>query len=355
MKGKSYIFLSVIVGLIFVRFFVGNNEVKTEENSSDTVQKIPHVRTQIIKSQEFLNSTILYGVTLPIKESPIVSKFNGEILNVLVKEGERIPKGTPVIKIKDTTSVANYQSSRINHEKSKFEHSSNKKLMKKNLISKVELQRSLNNLKSAEAQYESNKEILSDVYIKSSIDGYLENFNYHSGEYIKQGQKLADVINVERIKVNINLPERYIDNVKINQNTKIIVNKKEYKSKITFISKKADMEMHTYRIEVTSNPYDNLHGGASASVILPLSTHNAYEISPYIISLKESRDEQILGIKIVENNIVKYIPIKVLKSSKNGVWIESIELGNEIELITVGQVFVNDGQKVKHTLVEKVK
>jgi multidrug efflux system membrane fusion protein len=355
MKGKSYIFLSVIIGLIFARFIIGGDDIESKNNLNNITKKIPHVRTEIINSQKFINSTTLYGVTLPIKESSIISKFNGEILNVLAKEGDMVSKGTPVIKIKDSTSVANYQSSRINYEKSKFEHESNKKLMKQNLISKIEFQRSLNNLKSAAAQYESNKELLSDVYIKSSINGYLEDFTYHTGEYIKEGQKLASIVNIERIKININLPERHINKIHINQDTKIIVNEKEYNSKITFISKKADMEMHTYRVEVTSAPYNNLHGGASASVIIPLSNHNAYEISPYIISLKENRDEQTLGVKIIKNNIVKYIPIKVLKSSINGVWVESIELGNEIELITIGQVFVNDGQEVKHTIIEKVK
>jgi len=67
----------------------------------------------------------------------------------------------------------------------------------------------------------------------------------------------------------------------------------------------------------------------------------AHKISPSILLLN---DEGKIGIRSVENDIVKFHNITILEDSESGLWITGIP--KELELIVQGQGFVEDGQKV---------
>ena len=56
-------------------------------------------------------------------------------------------------------------------------------------------------------------------------------------------------------------------------------------------------------------------------------------------------DKGILGIKIIGyQEIVKFLPVTILEDSEDGIWVTGIP--NQIQLITQGQGFVEDNQKV---------
>ena len=56
-------------------------------------------------------------------------------------------------------------------------------------------------------------------------------------------------------------------------------------------------------------------------------------------------DKGILGIKVIrDKEIVKFLPVTILEDSEDGIWVTGIP--NQIQLITQGQGFVEDDQKV---------
>lgn len=68
----------------------------------------------------------------------------------------------------------------------------------------------------------------------------------------------------------------------------------------------------------------------------------AHFISPAILTLNEAG---VLGVRSVdENDVVQFHPVQVLSDTSEGTWITG--LPKQINLITVGQEFVKDGEKV---------
>jgi multidrug efflux system membrane fusion protein len=51
-----------------------------------------------------------------------------------------------------------------------------------------------------------------------------------------------------------------------------------------------------------------------------------------------------LGVKTLENQKVKFIPIQLVKAEQDGVWLTG--LGDKVDIITTGQGFVRDGDEV---------
>jgi multidrug efflux system membrane fusion protein len=60
-------------------------------------------------------------------------------------------------------------------------------------------------------------------------------------------------------------------------------------------------------------------------------------------------DDGVLGVRSVENNIVAFHPVTILKDTREGVWVTGLPAS--IDIITIGQEFVLPGQKVDATNV----
>jgi multidrug efflux system membrane fusion protein len=67
----------------------------------------------------------------------------------------------------------------------------------------------------------------------------------------------------------------------------------------------------------------------------------AVRITPSVMALDEDGN---LGVKTVVNEHVKFIPIDIVKSDSQGVWLGG--MGDITDVITLGHGFVRDGDKV---------
>jgi multidrug efflux system membrane fusion protein len=68
----------------------------------------------------------------------------------------------------------------------------------------------------------------------------------------------------------------------------------------------------------------------------------AQHISPGIMVLD---DNGVVGVRVVENGIVRFKAVNVLSDDPNGAWVTG--LPERATVITVGQEFVSDGQRVE--------
>ena len=80
---------------------------------------------------------------------------------------------------------------------------------------------------------------------------------------------------------------------------------------------------------------------------VPLNKVKAHLIPSYLLSLN---DEGELGIKIVENDVVKFLLIEIIEDGLDGLWVSG--LPDEVTIITVGQEYVINGQNVNVQLSE---
>jgi multidrug efflux system membrane fusion protein len=81
--------------------------------------------------------------------------------------------------------------------------------------------------------------------------------------------------------------------------------------------------------------------GVTAEMTIKTKLVMAHKISPSILLLN---DDGKLGIRSVENDIVKFNNVTILEDSESGLWIKGIP--KNLELIVQGQGFVEDNQRV---------
>ena len=91
------------------------------------------------------------------------------------------------------------------------------------------------------------------------------------------------------------------------------------------------------------NPKRDLRDGVTAHIRIPVDEISAHLISPAAMTLN---DEGIIGVKLVDlDGVVHFAPAHIIADSNKGVWLAG--LPDQIAIITVGQEFVRDGDKVE--------
>jgi multidrug efflux system membrane fusion protein len=87
--------------------------------------------------------------------------------------------------------------------------------------------------------------------------------------------------------------------------------------------------------------------GLTAEMMVPIKSLKAQLIPSYLLSLD---DVGSLGIKILENNVVRFIRIEIIEDTLDGIWVAG--LPQKSMIITVGQEYVINGQEVNVQIVQ---
>jgi len=97
------------------------------------------------------------------------------------------------------------------------------------------------------------------------------------------------------------------------------------------------------------NPNAKLRSGVSADImVVPLKQMPAYKISPGILVLDDSG---AVGVRVVQNGVARFLAVQVISDGPDGMWIAGLPLTTDI--ITVGQEFVSNGERVKTVFDKK--
>lgn len=183
---------------------------------------------------------------------------------------------------------------------------------------------------------------LNRTEVKAPFSGFIEQI-VKPGNFLERGQVCATIIQLNPIIFVAEVPEFNINKVETGQDVDIrLVTGEFINGKLTFVSKSASPSTRTFKVESQiENKNGIVRDGITAEMTIKTKLVMAHKISPSILLLNDGGK---IGIRSVENDIVKFHNITILEDSESGLWITGIP--KELELIVQGQGFVEDGQKV---------
>jgi len=184
---------------------------------------------------------------------------------------------------------------------------------------------------------------LNRTEVKAPFSGYIEKI-VKPGNFLERGQICATIIQLNPITFVAEVPESDIN--KVNEGQQVVLNLitgETIEGKLTFVSKSASSLTRTFKVEAEiENKNGLIRDGITSEMIIKTSKIKAHKITPSVLMLN---DKGILGIKVIRDlEIVKFLPVTILEDSEDGIWVTDIP--NQIQLITQGQGFVEDDQKV---------
>ena len=247
---KYFIITFIVVGAIIALLL--NNKAKMEAKSENAkIEAYPVNVVEVTKSKAQRDLEMVGTITAN-NDVAIVSEAQGRVTKVYAEVGDYKSAGSPLIQLDDELKLAGFKTAEVNYQKTKKDYERYQALLASKAVTDAQLESAKLAYQSAEAQYIVAKKGYEDTKITTPISGIVTSRNVDIGNYVNKNMVVAEVVDISKLKVKLNVAET--DVFKLNVGDKVKISTDVYPGitfpgKIETISDKGD-EAHTYPVEV---------------------------------------------------------------------------------------------------------
>jgi membrane fusion protein (multidrug efflux system) len=265
----------------------------------------------------------------------------------VLEEGQPIAAGEPIVHLNRDLLQAQYDRAAAQFEYDKREYLRILDLYERGTTSRTELDDARTRRDIAKALLAEIEQQLDRAVIRAPISGILNRLPMEVGEYAAPGDPVAEIVDVRRMKVAVDVPEKDVYFFSVGQAAAVLVEAPQARrltGTITYISELADERTRTSRLEITvDNSDQRLRSGQIVTARLTRRVlHDAIMIPlGSVIPLEQGRVVYVVDAdgnaarREVELGFIKGRSVRVLAGVSPG-----------DELIVSGHRYVGPGQPV---------
>lgn len=195
-----------------------------------------------------------------------------------VEEGQPVAAGDPIVHLNQDLYQARYDKALAQYEYDEREFRRIQDLYERGATSRVELDDARTARDISKAALDEAQRELERTTIAAPIGGILNKLPAEVGEYAAPGQPVAEIVDINRVKVAVYVPERDVYYLAVGQPADVVaLNPQEthHRGIITYISEIAEPETRSTRLEITIDNHD--HALRSGQIVIARLTRRVLE------------------------------------------------------------------------------
>lgn len=352
---KKIIISAVILVLLLIILLpklLSSSSVKNSNLAGNKLDQIISVKAYIIKPETVDNKVLTTGTILANEEVELKSEVAGKITKILFSEGSYVNKGDLLVKINDADLQAQLRRAESKVKLAEEKEFRQRQLRDGNLISQEEYDNTVSELNVNKADYDLIKAQIDKTEIRAPFSGTIGLRSVSEGSYLTTATVIATFQNLNIIKVDFSIPEKYSTSVKKGDELdfKISGSATVFKAKIYAIEPKIDPGTRTLKIRAICNSnYSELIPGAFANVELSLKKINDAILVPSVAIVPELKGQKVY---LYKNGVVAQQNVEIGIREETSIQIVSgLNAGDTV--ITSGILQIKPMSKV--TISEFVK
>jgi len=311
----------------------------------------PDVAVLSSRAQELVYDFVLRGFTEAARAIEVRAQTGGLVNSVSVPKGSRVREGSPLCQIEPGDRPARLAEAQASIAKAEADADSARQLAREGFGTQTDATAADAALAQARTQVEQIRLDIARTDIRAPFDGVLETASAETGTLLQAGALCATLLDLDPLRVVGFAPERAINAFREGTDARAtLATGQTVAGIISFISKTADPNTRTFRVEIdVDNPDFSIRDGLSAEMMIPIRQQGAHLVPQSALTLNDSG---IVGLRLVgENSITRFAPVQLLRDSAEGFWVGG--LPEQADIVVVGQEFVGDGVKVRARPVEE--
>ena len=284
------------------------------------------------------------GQALPDRDTALRAEISGDIAAVMVSKGQDVDAGQVIARFDPANNAADANSAAQELARAQREFDNAEQLLERGVATADRVSQARAALAAAQAQVTEVEQDANALTITAPFAGRIEALDLDEGEFVSAGTDVGRLVDITPLTVAIQVPQQSLTLLAVGQPATVrFITGEERAGTVTFVGTSAASETRTFLAEIeVANDDGAIPAGISAEVIIPTGEAVAHFLSPSIVSLNT---EGTLGIKTVNgDDVVVFFPIEVVKAQIDGIWVTG--LPDAVDIITVGQGFVNEGETV---------
>jgi multidrug efflux system membrane fusion protein len=309
------------------------------------------VRTVTYVVQPMAIEVPLRGQTKAKASVNVMPETQGIIQQVHVDKGQRVAAGDLICTLDQGTRAAAVAQAEAALAQAQSAFDSNAELRSKGLApanSGISLEA---NVKAAQAGVENAKAELARTEVRTKVAGVVQGPIATIGQFMSGQTACATVVELDPMLFVGSVPEARMGLARLGLEAKVTtVTGQSAEGKVTFLASSADSATRSFPVEIElPNSDGKILDGSTAQAVVNLGTAPAHLLPQSALTLD---DEGVLGVRAVTaDNTVAFYPITIMRDTREGIWVTGLPA--RVDVITVGQDFVQAGQKVNPTNVSE--
>lgn len=297
----------------------------------------------IVVPEHFENQLTVTANLLPAESVQIKTPVAGTVLAIHFKEGQYVKQGQPLVQIDDRVWKAQIRGLKAQLLAANEELKRKEALLTAEGASREEVETIQSTVQQLEAQIEELSVYVSLAGVPAPFSGRVGMRDFSVGAYLSQGQTITEIAQSDKLKVDFNLPGRYVNQLFTGKEVTVIANSDSVTAPLYAINPVVDEKARTIQIRAMLNNQKNWLPGDFAEVSLVLDVHDSAMVIPTELIVPELGAETVFLSK--NGRVVKQNVTTSVRNSKVVLVTEGLSAGDT--LLTTGLMQVREGIPVK--------
>jgi multidrug efflux system membrane fusion protein len=345
----SHMFIAGVVLLVFGWFVIRGvffgEKAKAEPPKKDEIQTVQAIMSPDVVRPDLVT---IRGRTEGTRSVQVRAETAGQVALTPTREGSFVRRGQVLCRLDvDARQAALDQATATLHSE-QLQYKAAQDLQAKGFRSETQVLAAKAELDSAQAQVAQARIVLDQINIRAPFSGVFDNRDAEVGSYLAPGQPCGTVVELQPLLVVGDVSESEAGRLHVGARaTAKLSSGQIVAGTVRFVSQQADDQTRTYRVEVVvPNPNAAIRAGLSAELQVEAG-QVAVHLVPVTAIVLDAAGRQ--GVRFIQGvDKVAFAPVQVIEETASGVWVAG--LNGPTKVITVGQSYVSEGEKVRVSL-----
>jgi RND family efflux transporter MFP subunit len=344
----------LLVGLILAFIIVMGGRVMDEQGRLAEAKKaaikkeIPAVRviTLTLQPERLEDKISLPAQVEAYEDLWVKAEVKGQVINISVEEGQVVKKGQALVQLDDRDYRSHLARIEANYKLAKLDYERFDTLARQNITAKSKLDEAEARLNALKAQRSEARLALNRTQITAPISGRINEIKAKVGDLLDVNRPVAEILQYEKVKVIVGVPESDVDAVFALDESEIIIealDKLRVKGKKVFLSRQPRTMARLYDLElIVPNPDGRILPGMFARVELVKKVFDQALAVPLYAVITHG-DERFVYVE--KDGQVEKRPVQLGVLAGWQVHVRAgLKPGERV--VVVGHRFLDDGQAV---------
>jgi len=338
------ILLTVLVVLLIIVFLP-----KRDDDEAAKARPPVNVEVRVVEPLSEIAETFdLHGVIHPNRVVKVAAEVDGRVIAPLTSKGAAVKADQPIVRLNDDIIKAELARDRALHAFHAEQYDQVLLARKRGVATQLQMSQAAMNRDTAKAALDMAQARHDRTRVLSPISGVLDERFVEIGQYVLQGEPVAEIVDIDTLKVRLHVPERDVLRIRVGQKVKLLPDTLRgtgtIVAAVSRIREQADAGTRTTLIEVDL-PNADRKGRAGPIVVARLTrkVHRNAVLVPLsaVIPLEGGR-----AVYVVESGLAVRRPVRLGFLVGQSVHVVSGLSAGDL-LIIDGQRYVAPGKPVR--------
>lgn len=331
-----------LAGVVVIKLKGNREEVEKKVYKKDPDQKAT-VQADTVTLAPLNRNTTFLGAFTPVREVIISSETTGKVVSVNIEEGTSVNAGSVLAQLDTDLLRAQLASAKASYDNAvstlkRYEGAASG-------VTRLQMDNASTQILTNKAQVEQLEKQIRMCTIRAPFNGIITSKSFELGAVVAAGSQMAQLTNINQLKLEINVPEGNIYAFKQGQSIAVttdVYTDKKFNGIVDMVGAKADAS-HNYLLKILVNNSDkSLKAGMYGRIQFAEEGQTPVVSVPRSALIGSSKEPKVF---VVENGVAR---IRAIESGGSNEYVVEVKSGlKEGEIVaTGGLVNLFDGAKV---------